>query len=189
MPGWQKIFGVARVSIYAVLIGNGSFACGSLTASKTALFNLEILGVLTAPDDAEGNATPISMTLTINEVVMTNTEGDTISLLDTPTEQVIIARPQVVVSKKAKDYEGMTINNLTVTLDGTITAKTKLQDALAVTFSKTKLKYKKDFIFEKGSSVYAYLKIYWLNTLTTDDATPSAATESISSPEVEIILE
>ena len=143
--------------------------CGSTTFDTANVLYFEIYGVQAKPEIAPGNASPRSITLTLESIALINSDG-TDEVLDTAIDEEfeIIARPWIVYEKDLLDYIGTTFAGFKATFSQTASAKGKYK-IRPLELSVADRVLVKDIEIQQSQAVTVSLKLNWLHTSLVDD--------------------
>jgi hypothetical protein len=167
-------------SILSLLTGCGD----SLSISLKEKLLVAMIGVFEAPEGAEGNAEPRSMSFTLEKVTLIAEDGtETETYEGDPAEFAIINRSQIIAEADAADYVGDSFAGIRVTFSPEATVVGKVDDSMNVALTQSELLYAEAFTFEKAKELRVNIKTQWKNTITFDE---TANTETAISPSFEL---
>jgi len=155
-------------------------ACGQTSLDLTETLAVGMLGVFEAPQDAEGNGEPRSMSFTLQGVKITDADGVDTSLFEgEPVEFSIINRSQIIAEADVSEHVGETFSSITVTFAPSVGVKGKIDENLEVTIANPELQYVDSIAFETAKKARLNIKVQWKNIITRDE---EAKTESVTPP-------
>ena len=130
-----------------------------------------MIGAFEAPEGAEGNAEPRSMTFTLEKVTLIAEDGTEIEMYEAdPAEFAIINRSQIIAEADVADYVGDSFSGIRVTLSPEATVVGKIDDDMVVTLTQNELLYSEAITIEKAKELRLNIKTKWKNTITSDEA-------------------
>lgn len=139
-----------------------------------------ILGTFQAPSDAVGNADPRFISMSLEKVVLTLSDGTSVDASPTtPTSLRVLSRPQIAVEKDLADYVGKTISTVAIAFNATAVVGGKYTTEIPITLANPSPKYTGSLSIEKTKKIGLEVDVQWKNIITRDD---TAATELVSSP-------
>jgi hypothetical protein len=145
---------------------------------------VSMVGIFEAPEGAEGNSEPRSMSFTLEKVTLIAEDGSETEMYeDDPAEFAIINRSQIIAEADAADYVGDSFSGIRVTFSPDVTVVGKVDDSMVVTLTQSDLLYSEAFTFEKAKELRFNIKTQWKNTITFDEA---ANTETAVPPSFDL---
>lgn len=177
----MKVFSIASFGAAACIL----LCCGDVGFNQK--FRIDVEAVAESPDDASGNASPLFATMTVESATLVGEDGDTMTMLATKKELVVINRPQKIVETDIeKDMNGKTYTSLVVTVSPKVIAESRFA-VRTLTLPQTELNYTTPLTISKGRDVEFALQLLWQNTVTRDES-QDPVSDTISAPSLKIVL-
>lgn len=159
-------------------------SCGEISLSPT--FTINIIGNSTPPDDATGNASPISVTCTIKKVTLIDENDNKVEMLKSASEVSVIKRPQKIAENSIpSSIIGSTYTKLNVEISTILTIKSLYNEGATITLATTTYSYEKEIVIKKGYSMTLDIALLWGKTVTRDDTN---TTDTITGPDISLAL-
>ncbi|MBM4253179.1 MAG: hypothetical protein FJ146_14515 [Deltaproteobacteria bacterium] len=152
----------------------------------TTKLNIAMTGNAAVPEGAVGTQDPIFQLYTLKSVVLTKSDGTTVTGYDgEPIDLRIISRPQIITTYDMATDAGVVYSSIAVTFDSAVTGAGRYQDDLAITLDNPVLTYDQPFTVAKAQDRRLDIWVNWQNTVSESEVDQ---TNSIQAPSFTLTL-
>jgi len=165
-------FSVIKQILWGALLSLLSGCGDTFSLSLKEKLLISMIGVFEAPDGAEGNGEPRSMSFTLENVTLMAEDGAEIDLYEgEPAAFAIINRSQIIAEADVTDHVGESFSGIRVSFAPDAVVTGKVTDKIAVTLPQPELMYSQAVTIEKAKELRLNIKTQWKNIVTRDDST------------------